>query len=187
MTLLRNKKCFETELLLKYLKLKSFKTYKITTIFTHLVAKLHKNKNLRCSFQSRRQDLAAGGPKTRRRGQTPEGGPHFKIQYWMYVTTGDPNVKWGAPSSNGVAGHHWPPLATALVHLKQGFPTFLRSRTTWTPRIVNAYHFFQNNKFDRIFVYSEEWYTLKQNKRTQLNLMRYLFFVYIPSIGGCVA
>jgi len=26
-----------------------------------------------------------------------------------------------------------------------GFPTFLRSRTTWAPHIVNAYHFFQNN------------------------------------------
>jgi len=77
MALLPNKKYFETELLLKYLKQKSFKTYKITTIFMHLVAKLHKNKNLRCSFQARRQDLAAGGPKTRRRGQNPEGGPTF--------------------------------------------------------------------------------------------------------------
>jgi len=44
--LLRNKKYFETELFLKYLKLKNFKTYKITTIFIHFVAKLHKNKNL---------------------------------------------------------------------------------------------------------------------------------------------
>jgi len=32
-----------------------------------------------------------------------------------------------------------------LVQLHQGFPTFLGSRTTWTPRIVNAYHFLQNN------------------------------------------
>ena len=32
--------------------------------------------------QARRQDLAAGGPKTRRRGHI------FKIQYWMYVATG---------------------------------------------------------------------------------------------------
>jgi len=29
--------------------------------------------------------------------------------------------------------------------LKQGFPTVLRSRTTLAPRIVNAYHVFQNN------------------------------------------
>jgi len=29
--------------------------------------------------------------------------------------------------------------------LNQVFPTFIRSRTTWVPRIVNAYHFFQNN------------------------------------------
>jgi len=40
--------------------------------------------------QARRQDLAAGG------GQKPEGGAHiFKIQYWIYVATGGPNVKWG--------------------------------------------------------------------------------------------
>jgi len=31
------------------------------------------------------------------------------------------------------------------VPLQQGFPTFLRSRTAWTPRTVNACHFFQNN------------------------------------------
>jgi len=27
--------------------------------------------------QARRQDLATGGPKSKRRGQKPEGGPHF--------------------------------------------------------------------------------------------------------------
>jgi len=27
--------------------------------------------------QARRQDLVAGGPKARRRGQNPKGGPHF--------------------------------------------------------------------------------------------------------------
>ena len=30
------------------------------------------------NVQARRQDLAAGGPKTRRRGKKTEGGPHFK-------------------------------------------------------------------------------------------------------------
>ena len=40
--------------------------------------------------------------------------------------------------------------------LFQGFPTFLRSRTTRAPCIVNTYNFFHNNYFDRIFVYSEE-------------------------------
>jgi len=59
--------------------------------------------------QARRQDLAAGGPKYRRRGQNQKGGHIFKIQYWMYVATGEPNVKWGAPISNGGAGHHCPP------------------------------------------------------------------------------
>ena len=38
--------------------------------------------------QARRQDLAAGGPKTTR-------GHILKIQFWMYVATGEPNVKWG--------------------------------------------------------------------------------------------
>jgi len=54
------------------------------------------------SSQARRQDLAAGGPKTRRRGQKLEGGAKnqkgghiFKIHYWMYVATRGPNVKWG--------------------------------------------------------------------------------------------
>jgi len=44
-------------------------------------------------LQARRQDLAAGGPKTRWRGKKPEGGHIFKIQYWMYAATGGPNVK----------------------------------------------------------------------------------------------
>jgi len=46
-------------------------------------------------MQARRQDLAAGGPKTRRVGTI------FKIHYWMYAATGGSNVKWGAPISNG--------------------------------------------------------------------------------------
>jgi len=52
--------------------------------------------------QARRKNLAAGGakkqkevPKTRREGHI------FKIQYWMYAATEGPNVKWGAPISNG--------------------------------------------------------------------------------------
>jgi len=36
-------------------------------------------------------------------------------------------------------------FSNGLILLEQGFPTFSRSRTTWAPRIVNAYHFFQNN------------------------------------------
>ena len=59
--------------------------------------------------QARRQDLAAGGPKTRRRGHKPEGGPHFKIQYWMYAATGGPTVKWGGTDFKWGAGHHCPP------------------------------------------------------------------------------
>jgi len=56
---------------------------------------------------------------------------------------------------------YFPIVISVPVDLQQGFLTFSRSRTTWVPRIVNAYHFFQNNQFDRILVYSEE-YILKQ-------------------------
>jgi len=59
--------------------------------------------------QARRQDLVAGGPKTKKRGQNQKGGHILKIQYWMYAATGRPNVKWGAPISNGGAGHHLSP------------------------------------------------------------------------------
>ena len=47
--------------------------------------------------QARRQDVAAGG------GKNQKGGHIFKIQYWMYAATGEPNVKYGG------AGHHCPP------------------------------------------------------------------------------
>jgi len=43
-----------------------------------------------------------------------------------------------------------------VICLYQGFPTFSRSRTTQAPRIVNAYHFFQNNIFVQVLVSSEE-------------------------------
>jgi len=33
-------------------------------------------------------------------------------------------------------------LFVASFALYQGLPAFLRSRTTWAPRIVNTYHFF---------------------------------------------
>jgi len=65
---------------------------------------------------------------------------------------------------------------TSSIYLDQGFPTFLLwSHTTCAPRIVKAYHFFQKNYFDRILVSSEEWYTLKLQQKTQLNLMRFAF------------
>jgi len=52
MAYLRNKNDFETELVLSQgLSFKAYKMY-ITTIFTRLVAKLYKNKNLRCSFKA---------------------------------------------------------------------------------------------------------------------------------------
>jgi len=60
--------------------------------------------------QTCRQDLAAGGPKTRRRGQKPEEGPHFKNTVVDVCSNqGAKREMGGAPISNGGVGHHWPP------------------------------------------------------------------------------
>ena len=78
--------------------------------------------------QARRQDLAAGGgqkpeegAKNQKEGpKTRRGGHIFKIQYWMYVATGGPNVKWGGTHFKwGVRAPLAPPLATAF---PIGFP-----------------------------------------------------------------
>jgi len=60
------------------------------------------------------------------------------------------------PWNDQDGSHHSKIWTRPLKDVGQRFPTFLRSRTTWAPRIVNAYHFFQNNYFDRVLVYSEE-------------------------------
>ena len=53
--------------------------------------------------QARRINLVAGGAKNQK-------GCHiFKTQYWIYAATGGPNVKWGAPISNGGPGTTGPP------------------------------------------------------------------------------
>jgi len=59
--------------------------------------------------QARRQNLAAGGPKTRR-GQKPEEEATF-LKYsigCMQQPVGQ-TWNWGAPISNGGDGHHCPP------------------------------------------------------------------------------
>jgi len=61
-----------------------------------------------CHDQARRQDLVAGGPKTRR------GGHILKMQYGMYAATGGQTLNGVAPISNGGLGTTGPPLATAL-------------------------------------------------------------------------
>jgi len=38
------------------------------------------------------------------------------VQYWMYVATGGPNVKWGGTDFKWGARHHWPPAGDDLVH-----------------------------------------------------------------------
>jgi len=52
---------------------------------------------------SSRGGQKSGGAKNR------SGGHIFKIQYWMYVATEGPNVKWGAPILNGGPGTTGPP------------------------------------------------------------------------------
>ena len=65
--------------------------------------------------QAGRQDLAAGGAKNQKEGpKTRRGGHILEIQYGMYAATGEPNVKWGTPISNGGPGTSGLTLATAL-------------------------------------------------------------------------
>ena len=73
--------------------------------------------------QARRQILVAMGAKNQK------GGHIFKIQYWIYAATGEPNVKWGgadfkwggraplAPAGDDLSTHlattcpqTWPPI-----------------------------------------------------------------------------
>ena len=68
--------------------------------------------------QARHQDVAAGGTKNQK------GGHIFKIQYWMYAPTGGPNLKWGAPISNGGPGTTGPPVGDGPV-----FKTLIKNDT----------------------------------------------------------
>jgi len=62
-------------------------------------------------------DLAAGGPKTRRRGgKNQKGGPHFYNTVLDVCSNWGPNVKWGGTDFKwGGRAPLAPPLATALV------------------------------------------------------------------------
>jgi len=69
---------------------------------------------LRTSWpQARRQYLAAGGPKTRRRGQKPEGGPHLKNTVLdVYSNQGAKREMGGrarlaTPLAAVLLGHDW--------------------------------------------------------------------------------
>jgi len=53
--------------------------------------------------------------KNQKERQKPAGGHIFKIQYWMYVATKGPNVKWGGPDLKWEPGTLAPPLAKALI------------------------------------------------------------------------
>jgi len=64
--------------------------------------------------------------------------PVLSLTYLFYKNG---SGTYGGPRTSA----DWVSVWSLLYILKQWFPTFLRSRTTWAPRIVNAYHFFQNN------------------------------------------
>jgi len=50
------------------------------------------------------------GAKNQKEGPKSRRGSHIlKIQYWTYAAIGGPNVKWGAPISNGGPGTTSPP------------------------------------------------------------------------------
>ena len=76
-----------------YLILAHFKHSKFHAVYIHIYIYPDPSPG----FSSR------GEPKTRR------GGHIFKIQYWIYVATGGPNVKWGGTDFKCGAGHHCPP------------------------------------------------------------------------------
>jgi len=79
--------------------------------------------------QARRQDLAAGGTKNQK------GNHILKIQYWMYAATGGPNVKWGAPISNGGPGTTSPPAG-------DGSGLISRQKSLWvTAREKSNFYF----------------------------------------------
>jgi len=60
--------------------------------------------------QARQQDLAAGGPKTSRRGKNPEGGATFlKYCIGRIQQPGVQTWNGGTQISNGGAGYHCPP------------------------------------------------------------------------------
>ena len=82
-----------------YLILAHFKHSKFHAVYIHIYIYPDPSPG----FSSR------GEPKTRR------GGHIFKIQYWIYVATGGPNVKWGGTDFKcGGRAPLPPPLATTL-------------------------------------------------------------------------
>ena len=74
-------------------------------------------------------------------GFSSRGGHIFKIQYWMYVANGGPNVKWGGTDFKWGAEHHWPPtgdgpgINTGKIESRPGdFPGFTRQQAPMAQR-----------------------------------------------------
>ena len=98
-TLRQSGEDFETELLLSQgLIFKAYKMY-ITAIFTHLIAKLYKNKNLRCSFKAT-ADTAVKG-KICSICSMPELSEDFSRLSWneVYINIGCDTASWCARNS----------------------------------------------------------------------------------------
>jgi len=85
-----------------------------------------------CSFQGwtrtntgcvMRKRYCRAGPSSgfsSRGAKNQKGGHIYKMQYWMYAATGEPNLKWGVTDFKWGAEHHWrPPLVTAQLY---GYP-----------------------------------------------------------------
>ena len=81
--------------------------------------------------------LQQGGPKTRRRGQKPEGGAFLKYSIGCMQQPVGQTWNGGAPISNGGPGTTGPPLATVLLL----YLLLLRNNqvlTLWIPVKVNG-------------------------------------------------
>jgi len=70
--------------------------------------------------------------KYQKEGSKPRrGGNILKIQYWMYAATGGPNVKWGAPISNGGFQAPLPPAGDGPALSQKYFsPTLITSMSS---------------------------------------------------------
>ena len=63
-----------------------------------------------CS-QARRQNLAAGGAKTRRRSQNQKGGPHIKNTVLGVCSNREAKPEMGRTDFKWGGGHHCPPAS----------------------------------------------------------------------------
>ena len=130
--------------------------------------------------QVRRQDLVAGGPKTR------SGGHIFKIQYWMYAVTGGPNVKWGGTDFKWGAGHHWPPAGDGPAWNTSFSGVSLQWNISVSDTSAKIFILFLLSKFANyrcpVTRFSKKKLLAKnfQHNLHELNLMTYISKAFLP-------